>query len=215
MNSRQFVESTTPAARRIAHGLARIAMVLRSQAWKSAAEEGITPTQGEVLQHLREASDGLKLGELAGKLGVSAPTASDAVSALVSKSLITKDVGESKRSVRIALSDTGVDVAVRAGEWPAFLADIIATLDETEQTSLLTALTKIIRQLQEQGHIVPQRMCVTCVHFRPYAHADAAQPHHCAFVDAAFGATDLRLNCPDHVPAVADHSAITWQSFNR
>lgn len=215
MNSKKFGESAAPAARRIAQGFARLALVLRSQAWKSAAGEGVTPNQGEVLQHLSEVPNGLKLAELASKLGVSAPTASDAVSALVSKGLLTKAVGENKRSIRIALSPAGIDAAARAGDWPVFLAEIVATLDETEQTSLLTSLTKIIRQLQDQGHIAPQRMCVTCSHFRPFAHADAAQPHHCAFVDAAFGAADLRLNCPDHEPATADHSATTWQSFNR
>ncbi|MER3418788.1 MAG: MarR family transcriptional regulator, partial [Chloroflexota bacterium] len=29
------------------------------------------------------------------------------------------------------------------------------------------------------------------------------RPHHCAFVDAPFGDRSIRLDCPDHAPAIA------------
>ena len=56
----------------------------------------------------------------------------------------------------------------------------------------------MIRTLQEKGRIPVARMCVSCRFFQPFRHDNPARPHHCAFVDAAFGDEELRLDCPDH-----------------
>ncbi len=184
--------------RRIASGLGRLALALRAKAWRGASEEGITPTQGELLAQLLEQPEGQRLGEIARQLGVSAPTASEAVSTLVAKSLVEKKPGSDKRSVTLRITRQGRKMAARAADWTSFLAGSIATLDKAEQAAFLVSLSKIIRAMQVNGDISPQRMCITCAHFRPYVHADATNPHHCAFVDAAFGAADLRLNCPEH-----------------
>jgi hypothetical protein len=39
-----------------------------------------------------------------------------------------------------------------------------------------------------------------CRFVRPYLHANAREPHHCAYVDAPFGDGELRVDCADHVP---------------
>src|SRR3546814_1012694 len=70
-------------------------------------------------------------------------------------------------------------------------------LDDGERAAFLKGLTKMIGALQTRGTIPVQRMCVSCAHFRPNVHSDAATPHHCAFVDAAFGDASLRLDCDD------------------
>lgn len=44
------------------------------------------------------------------------------------------------------------------------------------------------------------RMCVTCTDFRPDVNDDPVRPHHCAFVDAAFGDGETRVDCADFVP---------------
>src|SRR3546814_1750116 len=79
-------------------------------------------------------------------------------------------------------------------------------LDDGERAAFLKGLTKMIGALQTRGTIPVQRMCVSCAHFRPNVHSDAATPHHCAFVDAAFGDASLRLDCDDHVEADASRS---------
>jgi protoglobin len=56
-------------------------------------------------------------------------------------------------------------------------------------------------------------MCVSCRFFRPFIHDDPTHPHQCAFVDAPFGDGELRLDCPDHQAAPADHAALNWQVF--
>lgn len=211
----KFKRPLDSPASRIAAGLGRIAMASKSRSRKNAADAGVTPVQGEVLMHLLDSPEGLRLGDLAQKLGISAPSASETVATLVKKGLVRKTEGVDRRSVTIVLARKGSDLAKRTTEWPDYLADVISKLEIAEQQGVLIVLTKIIKQMQEQGHISPQRMCVTCTHFRPYAHADSAQPHHCAFVDAAFGASDLKLNCADHDTATANDRDIAWQVFNR
>lgn len=200
---------------RIASGLGRLALALKAKAWKGAIEEGITPTQAELLARLADAHTGARLNELALQLGVSAPTASDAVSTLVAKQLVEKRAGEDKRSVTLKLTTQGKRLASRAANWTDFLVGAAETLSLQERENFLMGLIKIIRALQESGDISPQRMCVTCEHFRPFAHPDSAIPHHCAFIDMAFGASALRLNCADHTEAGLPQREDNWSLFSR
>jgi DNA-binding MarR family transcriptional regulator len=207
------MEPPDTVAKRIASGLGRLALAFKTRAWKSAGDEGITPTQGEALARLGDASSGMRLNDLARQLGVSAPTASDAVAALVAKALVEKRAGDDKRSVILKLTAEGKRLADRTADWTDFMVQAVETLDDEERENFLLALVKIIRGLQESGEISPQRMCVTCEHFRAHAHQDAAAPHHCAFIDAAFGAEALRLNCGDHRQIADDLRAQQWARF--
>jgi DNA-binding MarR family transcriptional regulator len=208
-----FDAISEPIAKRVTGGLAKIALVLRSRAWKGAAPAGVTPTQGQALSLLREAPKGMRLAALAELLGVSAPTASDTVTSLVVKGMAAKEPGPDKRSVTLKLTPAGEALADRTAEWPDFLARAVETLDPIEQAAFLRSLVKIIRTLQVNGDIPPQRMCVTCRHFRPFAHVEAVNPHHCAYVDAPFGDRHLRLNCAEQEEAPAEQRAAAWERF--
>lgn len=208
-----FDSISEPIAKRVTAGLAKIGLVLKSRAWKGAGAAGVTPTQAQALALLREAPKGMRLGALAGLLGVSAPTASDAVNTLVGKGLAAKEPGPDKRSVALKLTPKGEAVADCAAEWPGFLARAVDELEATEQAALLRSLVKLIRTLQENGDILPQRMCVTCRYFRPYAHADSIAPHHCAYVDAPFGDRHLRLNCAEQEDASPEWKQAAWERF--
>lgn len=208
-----FDSISEPISRRVTAGLAKIGMVLRSRAWKGAGSAGVTPTQANAISLLREAPDGMKLSAVAKMLGVSAPTASDAMNALVAKGLVVKQAGADKRSISLVLSPEGEAAADQTREWPGFLADAVETLEPGEQAAFLRSLVKVIRSLQVTGAVPLQRMCVSCRYFRPYAHDDELNPHHCAYVDAAFGDRHLRLNCAEHVEAAADDQAEAWRTF--
>jgi len=58
-------------------------------------------------------------------------------------------------------------------------------------------------------------MCVTYRYCRPHVHADPLHPHHCAFVDAACGDRDLRVDCPDHASAPDREASRAWKTFAR
>lgn len=214
MNNDGALPGRDTLARRIASGLGRLALAIKAKAWRGASDEGITPTQGELLARLLDQPEGLRLGDLAVALGISAPTASDAVTTLVAKDLVERRAGTDKRSVTLRLTRSGRKMALKANDWTAFLAGSIESLPELEQAAFITSLIKIIRTMQDAGDISPQRMCVTCAHFRPFMHRGTDKPHHCAFVDAAFGPPDLQLNCPDHDMISRDRGAIIWRQFS-
>ncbi len=208
-----FDAISEPIAKRVTAGLAKIGLVLKSRAWKGAGAAGVTPTQAQAIALLHEAPKGMRLSALASLLGVSPPTASDAVNTLVSKGLARKEPGPDKRSIALRLTPEGEAMVDRTAEWPGFLARAVDSLEAGEQAAFLRSLVKLIRALQESGEIPAQRMCVTCRYFRPYAHEDALAPHHCAYVDAPFGDRHLRLNCPEQEDASPEWRQASWERF--
>ena len=179
--------------------LSKVGIALREQAWRDTGPRGLNPTQAQVLLVLgRAGRSGLRLAEIAGQLGVSAPTASESVSSLEAKGLVAKGPAtDDRRAVAVGLTPPGRDLAGELAEWPDLLLEAVDVLGPQEEATLLRALLKVIRGLQERGRIAPSRMCLTCRYFRPDVHADPRAPHHCAFVDAPFGDASLRVDCLD------------------
>ncbi|MGF1459014.1 MAG: MarR family winged helix-turn-helix transcriptional regulator [Leptolyngbyaceae cyanobacterium] len=190
-----------PISQRMVTGLAKICTALRSQAWQGAESQGLTPTQGQILALLRSvAGEGMRLSAIAEGLATSPATASDAVSSLVKKGLVSRERAvDDRRAIAIRLTAEGLQQAKQAASWPDFLLDAVNALSLEEQTIFFKGLTTIIRELQEQNKIPVAKMCVTCHYFDPHVYDDPARPHHCKLVDAPFGDRDLRLDCPEHL----------------
>ena len=203
-----------PLDKRLTTGLAKVGIALKQQAWAEAGGRGLTPTQGQALALLRANPAGLRLGELAGQLGVTAATTSDSVAALHRKGLVSKgQLAGDGRAVLVRLTPAGVREGAAAAAWPDFLLEAGDELSPAGQAAFLRALVTMIRTLQARGRVPVARMCVSCRFFRPYRHPGQRLPHHCAFVDAPFGDGDLRLDCPDHLAAPAELAARTWEAF--
>lgn len=199
-------------------GLNRIGLAMRSAAWGDATESGLTPTQSQILAFVAaRAGQNPRSGDAADALGITPQTASVAIAALVAKGLVVKVQDPSdRRASALKLTRQGEVAARVAAQWPDFLLSAVQELDEEERKLFLRILIKVIRRLQVDGRIVPQRLCVTCVHFRPNAHpGDPAGPHHCAYVDAALSETGLRLDCPEHSAATPEAAGAAWSSFLR
>ena len=120
---------------------------------------------------------------------------------------------DDRRAVALTLTALGKKEAGRTGAWSDLGRMGVAGLSPSEQAVFLRGLTKVIHALQEQGVISTVRMCAGCAYFRPYAHADTARPHHCAFVNKAMGEGHLRLECPDFVPVPEVEGAERWRRF--
>ncbi len=197
----------------IAAGLSRIGTVLRAGQWARSEDAALTPTQAQILVYLA-ARGPARVTAVAEEIAVTQPTASDAVAALVRKGLVEKrpDPGDA-RATRLHTTPAGRRKAKAVAVWPDALLAALDTLETDEQAAFLKGLTKMIRSLQTNGAIPVQRMCASCRYFQPNVHADAAAPHHCEFVNAAFGDTQLRLDCADHVAAADADAAYTWRRF--
>jgi DNA-binding MarR family transcriptional regulator len=198
-------------------GLNRIGLAMRSAAWGDATESGLTPTQSQILAFIAARSaQNPRSGDAADALGITPQTASVAIAALVAKGLVTKAPDASdRRASSLRLTRQGEVAARVAAQWPDFLLSAVQELDQPERKLFLRILVKLIRRLQLDGQIVPQRLCVTCVHFHPNAHPQSAAPHHCNFVDAPLGDLDLRLDCGDHRGASPETANAAWSTFLR
>jgi DNA-binding MarR family transcriptional regulator len=212
-----FETHSEPLPRRIMTGLAKIGLALRSRAWREAGGRGLTPTQGQILAHLRSRpGEPQTLGEVAAALAVKPATVSEAVDALARKRLLRKErSARDARRLRLRLTPAGAREARRASVWPDFLVAGIGVLSETEQEVFLRGLIKMIRVLQERDEIPVARMCVTCRYFHPHAGRDPERPHRCELVGAFFGGRQLRLDCEEHQPAGAAEAEVAWKVFNR
>lgn len=211
----QFGSSASPVSTRLREGLDRIGAVLRSERWSASAALGLNPTQAHVLAFLAGRSAcAVRVKDIAGELGVSQPTATDSIAALERKELVHKTASaHDGRAVGIQITREGRRMLKAIGMAASATEDSLAALEPDEKTDLLLLLIKVIRSLQEKGSIPVQRMCVTCRHFRPHAYADARTPHHCAFVNAAFGDQHLRLDCNDHESADPAARTAIWSAF--
>ncbi|MFN3747005.1 MAG: MarR family winged helix-turn-helix transcriptional regulator [Hyphomicrobiaceae bacterium] len=205
--------STNPAASQIVSGLLQITAFARSRQWQSGQALNLTPTQIGVLRVLMDHGP-TQISRVGQFLGVTQATASDAISSLESKGLLARKADPNDARARLAhLTPDGRHIALARHEVPLELVAAFEQCDEADQAGLLRGLTLAIRHLQETGGIQPQRLCVTCRFFRPNVHGDPAAPHHCAFVDAAFGDASLRLDCGEHEPADASETDALWRRF--
>ena len=203
-----------PLAQKLVHALGRVQIAMRADSWEEFGERGLNPTQGQILMLLGQQQSGLRLSEIAAELAVSAPTISDSVRVLVEKGYVHKSrAKDDARAVAIRLSSAGVRLFQRLDSVSGTIQAVLASLPEFDQVHLYRTMLRVIRELQNGGRIPASRMCVTCRYFRPNVHQDTERPHHCAFVDAAFGDRTLRSDCPEHDAADQHLARQNWEAF--
>ncbi len=199
INSSDFDQDST--AERILIGLSKVSLALKSQSWQDAGQQGLSPTQAQILSLLEaNGSEGMGLSAVAKGLAVTPATASDAVRVLSEKGLVQKIRSpQDGRAITITLTPKGKSTAAKTSCWSDLFLDAVGELSELEQTVFLRGLIKMILKLQESGQIPISKMCVTCRFFQANRYPNSDRPHHCDFVDAAFGDRNLHLECPEQI----------------
>ncbi|MFJ4467857.1 MarR family winged helix-turn-helix transcriptional regulator [Streptomyces sp. NPDC089424] len=183
-------------------GLARLGQALRISSYRNAGPYRLSPLQADILTLLAGDPRPRRPGELTHTLASTAPTISDAVKTLTTKELVERQRDPADaRAVFLTLTDAGRAEAERLVRLPDEFATAMDTLTPDDLAAMLRGASSMIRSLQDHKAIPVSRMCLTCDHFRPQAHPGTDRPHHCAFVDNAFGDGELRLDCPDHADA--------------
>lgn len=184
---------------KVAAALERIGQALRVLAQREAYDCGLSPIQLQLL--LRVAVDPperRRPGVLAREFDVSPASLSESIAALERKGLLERRrVGEDRRGFSLALTASGEQLARRLEPIAEPLEDAVATLPSAEQVALVSSLYRVIAELQGRDVVTVARMCVSCRHFRPDAHA-GERPHHCALLDTALAERSLRIDCPEH-----------------
>ena len=201
--------------KKLAQGLSKIALAIRHDQQATAGPRGLSPMQAQILAIAASgATPGITVRWIADWLGVTAATASDAIRVLAEKGLVAKQPDPAdRRRIRVALMAAGRRKVRHIGLVPEILLEALGELDPGEQASLLRVVVKLIRALQQRGQIPVARMCASCLHFRPNVHAGAEAPHHCAFVDAAFGDHQHMIDCPDHQALPPEEQEPVWRRY--
>ncbi len=191
----RFDTISEPLEQRLADALARLAAVARQTDWRTADAAQLTPTQADILRFAASRPDGVRLSAAAAHAGIRNATASDTVSVLKRKDLVSKQPDpRDPRAIAIKATNAGEALAQ---SWPAGFAPVISVLSVQEREQLFGLVVQAIRRLQVRGDIAPQRLCVTCRHFRENVAPDSDEPHFCALVGAPMGTRHLRIDCPE------------------
>jgi DNA-binding MarR family transcriptional regulator len=180
--------------------LERIGQALRVELRERAAQEGLTPTQAQILLHLAsERPPRRRVSALAAALDVRQPTISDAVAALERKGLLERRRDRADaRATNLRLTARGRAVGDRLGAWDERARTEVRRLPQKARERSLSLLLDLIAGLQRAGLVGVARTCPTCRFFRFEARPHAARPHHCALLGLPLGPGDLRLDCPEH-----------------
>jgi DNA-binding MarR family transcriptional regulator len=209
-----FDGMSLPLDEHVALALRQIAQAAKSASWSQWAERGLSPTQFALIEMLAGAAEGLRISELATKLGVKAPTVSDSVSTLEAKSLVLRqrDARDARATV-VVLTTEGRRIARALAHRDDPVQSALAEVPAKDLEVTYRVAIQAIRALQEAGQISTARMCVRCEHFDPWRHAGTDQPHHCKLVDAPFGDRHLRLDCGEFIAAPPDTQRVIWARY--
>lgn len=185
--------------------LERVGTALRAHARAVAGGAGISVLQAQVLDRLaRAAHVSPTVTALTAELDVTQPTISEALTALVQKGYVERlRARHDRRSVHLRLSRSGRELVRGLAAAEDQLAGIAADLDPERKATTLQTLLDLIAGLQREGLLTVARTCVSCRFFARDTHEGSAIPHHCLLLDQPLHPAALRVDCPEHEPALA------------
>jgi DNA-binding MarR family transcriptional regulator len=189
---------------KIVAALERLSQVFRVRLREEAWEHDLSPTQARFLIYLLYHNVELRrVSQLAREFDLTKATVSDAVASLETKGLVRRELWpEDRRVVTLWLTPDGEKLAATLSEWADPVREHLKRFLPEEREAVMRFLIGLIGSLQRSGLITVARMCVTCSFFRQDIHPGEASPHHCALLDVPLGRADLRVDCPEHEPAV-------------
>jgi DNA-binding MarR family transcriptional regulator len=184
--------------------LERLSQVFRVRLREEAWERDLSPTQAQFLIYLLYHDVELRrVSQLAREFDLTKATVSDAVASLETKGLVQREQWpEDRRVVTLQLTPDGEKLATTLSEWADPVREHLGRFSPQEREAVMRFLIELIGSLQRSGLITVARMCVTCRFFRQDLHPGEASPHHCGLLDVPLGGADLRVDCPEHEPAV-------------
>lgn len=190
------------SSRPIVAALERLASVLRRMQWSAAYEEGLYPIQVQVLQLCAtRQGTAMTLTALAAELNVSPASMSDTLRALEAKGLIVRTPNpEDRRSVVVVLSEKGKQLLSQISRWSEPLEQVTESLSHAQREVLYETLLELLRRLYQRGHIPMPHMCLTC-RWLHYDERRMTTPYWCELLKIELLPLDLRVECPDHMPA--------------
>jgi DNA-binding MarR family transcriptional regulator len=189
---------------KIVAALERLSQVFRVRLREEAWERDLSPTQAQFLIYLLYHDVELRrVSQLAREFDLTKATVSDAVASLETKRLVQREQWpEDRRVVTLRLTPDGEKLATILSEWADPVREHLERFSPEERKAVMRFLVGLIGSLQRSGLITVARMCVTCRFFLQDIHPDEPAPHHCGLLGVPLSGADLRVDCPEHEPAV-------------
>jgi DNA-binding MarR family transcriptional regulator len=185
--------------------LERLSQVFRARLREEAWERDLSPTQARFLIYLLYHEVELRrVSRLSREFDLTQATVSDAVASLQTKGLVQREEWpEDRRVVTLRLTPDGESLATTLSTWADPISEHLERFSPGEKEAMMRFLIELVGSLQRSGHITVARMCLTCKFFRQDIHPGEPSPHHCGLLDIPLGRADLRVDCPEHEPAVS------------
>jgi DNA-binding MarR family transcriptional regulator len=189
---------------KIVAALERLSQVFRVRLREEALARDLSPTQAQFLIYLLYHDVELRrVSQLAREFDLTQATVSDAVASLETKKLVQREQWpEDRRVITLRLTLGGEKLATTLSEWADPVREHLERFSPQEREAVMRFLIGLIGSLQRSGLITVARMCVTCRFFQQDVHPGGPLPHHCALLDVPLGCASLRVDCPEHEPAV-------------
>ena len=204
--ARSVKPPVNPAVRQVAEGFAQIAAVLREDATRSGGRAGVSAAQARTLALLEQVPSGMRLSEIAARLGVTPASASETVAGLVRRRLARREKDSRDGRAARFKAEPGASMEGGVATRESGLDQALSSLARRDLIGLERLLVQLILFLQESGRVEVARACVNCRFFRPMAHRGKALPHHCDFVDKPFSDGALRISCADFEVTGREHA---------
>lgn len=201
---------TSPAVK-LTLGLLRLEQALAALREGWAGRQKLSPLQMQLLLDIdQQAGGGRSAAHFARRYGLSAATLSDSLRVLLGRFLLRRTrASADQRRWELALTTKGKRIVRELWRELDQLTRLAESLPPAAQAQSLEQVVTWIRLLADQGKISTDRLCITCRFFERDRNAGTSKPHWCHLIQAKLGASDLRVDCPEHelVPPCSGESS--------
>jgi DNA-binding MarR family transcriptional regulator len=176
----------------------RIAQGQRAFYQELGTKHGVTPLQIQLLELIADGAPPTgHVGELAREVGVTQPSASEAIASLEDKGHVSRaiDPSDRRRSV-ITLTEQGRGLAAQLSAARETIREALGGRNEDENAAILSTLVDLMGTFHNAGIIGVVRACSTC----SFLSDQADGTRFCDALKITMASSDLRVNCRLHVP---------------
>jgi DNA-binding MarR family transcriptional regulator len=176
----------------------RLAQGQRSFYQELGTRHGVTPLQIQLLELIADGAPPTShVGELAREVGVTQPSASEAIASLEDKGHVTRavDPADRRRSV-ITLTEQGTQLAAQLSSERETVRHALGVRKEADNAATLSVLVDLIATYHDAGIIGVVRACTTCA----FLSDQADGTRFCDELKISIAPSDLRVNCRSHEP---------------
>jgi DNA-binding MarR family transcriptional regulator len=184
-------------ASKVVAALERLSEAFRVLLWQEAKQHGVSPIQVQILTFLLHYPEKLRtVTYLATYFNMTKATISDAIKTLESKALLSRKEDKSdNRSHTLHLTREGRVLGKKVERFADPMLAPVNNISPEKQADLLEHLLGLIKELNDQLVITPQRMCLNCRFYEK-----KGKGHYCNLVQSPLRSADLRVECPEFDP---------------